>query len=213
MKIPNRQKKMRSPVLSDEDLSLWQHTTRTMRPLHGGKKRVAPVSFDEARYQPHVSTDSRHQKAQPSEPAAPSMPAARRSHGHTEMSPGLAQFDARKARKIKAGRIEIQARLDLHGMRQSEAHGALHAFLLRSHARRLKWVLVITGKGTFARDGNSLGPMGADWSAPQRGVLRHNVPKWLAEPQLRSVVVSFTTAAIHHGGEGALYIQLRSVKK
>ena len=213
MKKTDRQKKTCSPALSDEDMRLWQHTTRTMRPLQGGKKRVAVVAFDETRYQPHVSGDTRQQSAQPSEPVTPPRPAARRSHDHAEKAPALAQFDARKARKIKAGRIEIQARLDLHGMRQSEAHSALRAFLLSAHARRLKWVLVITGKGTFARDGNSPDPMGGDWTAPQRGVLRHNVPKWLAEPQLRSVVVSFTTAAIHHGGEGALYIQLRSTSK
>jgi DNA-nicking Smr family endonuclease len=213
MKKPDRQSKTRSPVLSDEDLMLWQHTTRAMRPLHGGKKRIPPVTFDEAGYQPHVSQETRQQQAQPSEPATPRIPAARRSQDHARRSPALAEFDTRKARKIKAGRIEIQARLDLHGMRQSEAHSALQTFLLRAHARRLKWVLVITGKGTFARDGESPAPFGGDWSAPQRGVLRHNVPKWLAEPQLRSVVVSYTTAAVHHGGEGALYIQLRSAKK
>ena len=185
---------------------LWQQTTRTIRPLQGGRKRIPPVTFDEGRYKPHVSQEARQHQAQPLQPATPRIPAAR-------SSPALAEFDARKARKIKAGRIEIQARLDLHGMRQSEAHSALQAFLLRAHARKLKWVLVITGKGTFARDGNNPDPLGGDWSAPQRGVLRNNVPKWLAEPQLRSVVVSYTTAAVHHGGEGALYIQLRSAKK
>ena len=41
-------------------------------------------------------------------------------------------------------------------------------------------------------------------------MLRRNVPRWLAEPDLRAIVVSYTTAAIHHGGEGALYLQLRS---
>ena len=128
-------------------------------------------------------------------------------------APALAQFETRKARKIRAGRIDIEARLDLHGMRQSQAHGALRAFLLRSQARKLKWVLVITGKGTFARDSDNRDPLGGDWDAPPRGVLRRNVPMWLAEPELRSVVVSYTTAAVHHGGDGALYIQLRSQKK
>lgn len=36
------------------------------------------------------------------------------------------------------------------------------------------------------------------------------MPRWLAEPELRSIVVSYTTAAPNHGGEGALYIQLRA---
>lgn len=215
MKKPDRQSKTRAPALSDEDLQLWQHTTRTLRPLHGSQKRVAlvPVTYDEPRYQPHVSAEPRHQHPDASKSTTNRVPGARRTREPVGQSPSLADFDVRKARKIRAGRIDIQARLDLHGMRQSEAHGALRAFLIRAHARKLKWVLVITGKGTFARDGESPDPLGGDWNAPQRGVLRRNLPAWLAEPELRSLVVSYTTAAVHHGGDGALYIQLRSAKK
>jgi len=43
-------------------------------------------------------------------------------------------------------------------------------------------------------------------------VLKRNVPRWLDEPDLRPLVVSYTTAAIHHGGEGALYIHLRKFR-
>jgi DNA-nicking Smr family endonuclease len=122
-------------------------------------------------------------------------------------------LDRRKARRVGSGRVEIEARIDLHGMTQSEAHPALRRFLLKAHADGRRWVLVITGKGapldrslnrsTARFDGSD----GAD-DAP-RGVLRRNVPFWLAEPELRSIVVGFTSAAIRHGGEGALYVQLR----
>jgi DNA-nicking Smr family endonuclease len=40
--------------------------------------------------------------------------------------------------------------------------------------------------------------------------LKRNVPRWLDEPDMRAIVVSFTTAAIQHGGEGAIYVHLRS---
>jgi DNA-nicking Smr family endonuclease len=40
-------------------------------------------------------------------------------------------------------------------------------------------------------------------------VLRRLVPQWLGQPELRSVVVSYTTSHIRHGGEGALYVHLR----
>lgn len=212
MKKPEQQAKPRPLGLSDEDLLLWQHTTRTLRPLHNRGRRIAPVAFDEPRYEPHISPpQSAGKDGGPGGATPRQAPAVRTSKGFAK-TPALAQFDTRKARKIRAGRIEIEARLDLHGMRQSEALSALRAFLFRSQARGLKWVMVITGKGTFARDSEPEAPVAGDWNAPQRGILRRNVPMWLSQPELRAVVVSFTAAAIHHGGEGALYVQLRSNK-
>jgi DNA-nicking Smr family endonuclease len=35
------------------------------------------------------------------------------------------------------------------------------------------------------------------------------VPQWLAEPEFRTIVLSYTAASIRHGGEGALYVRLR----
>lgn len=204
------------PGLSDEDVQLWQHIARTLRPFHGRDKRILPGHFDEPGFQPHASNaraDNVGTQFHAREPGTkrPSLPRAPAENHRS--APQLAKFDNKKARKIRAGRIDIEARLDLHGMRQAEAHRALRSFLLRAQARDLKWVLVITGKGTFARDGDHPDPLGGDWDAPQRGILRRNVPRWLAEPDMRALVVSYTTAALHHGGEGALYIQLRTRKK
>ena len=118
----------------------------------------------------------------------------------------LATFDRNSVRKIRAGRAEIEARVDLHGMRQHEAHAALRTFLARCHSRGLRFVLVITGKGkaTGVSDNLDTG------DERERGVLKRNVPRWLEEPDVRSIVVSYTTAAIQHGGEGALYVHLRT---
>jgi DNA-nicking Smr family endonuclease len=113
----------------------------------------------------------------------------------------LAALERRQARRLRSGQVEIEARLDLHGMRQSDAHAALRRFLLACHARGVRWALVITGKGATARGGAS--------GEHERGVLRRNVPRWLAEPELRAIVISYTAAAAPHGGEGALYVQLR----
>jgi DNA-nicking Smr family endonuclease len=48
---------------------------------------------------------------------------------------------------------------------------------------------------------------------PQRGVLRRNVPLWLEASDLRDVVLGFGIAAPHHGGAGALYVQLRKPRQ
>lgn len=120
----------------------------------------------------------------------------------------IADFDRRKVRKIRSGQVDIEARIDLHGMRQDEAHTALRAFLIRCLGKGQRWVLVITGKGK-ASDRDADAPF--DMTVQRdRGVLKRNVPRWLAEPDLRPLVVSYTTAAIHHGGEGAIYVHLRT---
>jgi DNA-nicking Smr family endonuclease len=124
---------------------------------------------------------------------------------HQKKVPPLADFDAKKARRIASGRVDIDARIDLHGMRQTEAHEALVAFLITAQARGHRIVLVITGKGgPPVRDEAHGDPWGRE-----RGVLKRNVPRWLEEPELRRIVVSHTAASQKHGGEGALYIQLR----
>jgi DNA-nicking Smr family endonuclease len=67
-------------------------------------------------------------------------------------------------------------------------------------------VLVITGKGAPQRTAHD---EKLEREGVERGVLRRNVPRWLAEPELAPIVIGFTTAAIKHGGEGALYVHLR----
>lgn len=83
------------------------------------------------------------------------------------------------------------------------AHDALIGFMRTSHARGLRFVLVITGKGGHRRDPDDAGfiPEGA-------GVLRHAVPRWLRETPMRPLVTGVYNAHLRHGGEGALYIQL-----
>jgi DNA-nicking Smr family endonuclease len=117
----------------------------------------------------------------------------------------LADFDQRKLRKIASGRAEIEARIDLHGLRQSEAHHRLRTFVLDAYARGLRSVLVITGKGGSGTRADEF----LDGRRNERGVIRRNVPVWLEEPELRAVVVSFTRAHARHGGDGALYVHLR----
>ncbi|NJR13649.1 MAG: universal stress protein [Phyllobacteriaceae bacterium] len=56
-------------------------------------------------------------------------------------------LDPLTTRKIARGKLVIEARIDLHGMTQDEAHGLLLSFLARAAQRHLRTVLVITGKG------------------------------------------------------------------
>jgi DNA-nicking Smr family endonuclease len=117
----------------------------------------------------------------------------------------LAEFERRKVRQIASGKVEIRACVDLHGLRQQDAHARLRAFLFDAYAQGHKTVLVITGKGGV-EPADRLDHLAGE---RQRGVIRRNVPLWLEEPDLRAIVVSYTQAGPRHGGAGALYVQLR----
>jgi DNA-nicking Smr family endonuclease len=106
----------------------------------------------------------------------------------------IQDIDYRTHARIRRGRLEVDAKLDLHGLRQDEAQRALTAFLRRAQADGAKIVIVVTGKGQTREAG---------------GVLRRVVPLWLQAPQLRDLIISFGEAARHHGGEGALSVRIR----
>jgi DNA-nicking Smr family endonuclease len=128
----------------------------------------------------------------------------------TARVPPLADFDRRASRQVAAGKLTIDARLDLHGVRRRDARAQLQAFLFGAQERGCKTVLVITGKGQETDHRDYLaGALGE----PQRGVLRQLVPQWLGEHELRSIVLSYTTAGVRHGGSGALYVQLRKATR
>ena len=187
--------------LSAEERALWEQAARDLKPLKAKKSRVHAAHAEAIAESP--------QRAQ-EKPAAPPRPVSKPAKVAKTPAkpPPLAALDRRKARQIGAGRIEVEARIDLHGMRQSEAHLALRRFLAQAYAGGRRWVLVITGKGLR----RSADEAADEWELAGRaepGVLKRNVPRWLDEPELRAIVVGFTTAAIRHGGDGALYVQLR----
>ena len=61
--------------------------------------------------------------------------------------PALAPLDRKTKSRIARGTHAIDARLDLHGHTQAEAHDALIRFLRRVRDKGASVVLVITGKG------------------------------------------------------------------
>jgi DNA-nicking Smr family endonuclease len=101
---------------------------------------------------------------------------------------------------LRRGRKDVDSVIDLHGMRQEEAHFALLRFLHQAQGSGHGLVLVITGKGGTASHGGLF---------EERGVLRRMVPHWLRLPDLRSLVIGFDEASPQHGGSGALYVRLR----
>jgi DNA-nicking Smr family endonuclease len=206
VKRPAGKSGRKSPDVDEGDL--WSHAAQSVEPLKRKKLRVhaavdalkvgeptSPKRIKAPTESLPVASSKKPTAAKP--PAAPA----------AMQPPPLAEFDRKKVRKLRSGRVDIEARVDLHGLRQHEAHAALIAFLRRCQRKGQSWVLVITGKGK-AESGDQDTPFEMP-GARDRGVLRRNVPRWLEEPELRGLVVSYATAAIQHGGDGALYVHLR----
>jgi DNA-nicking Smr family endonuclease len=177
--------------LTYEDRVLWTHVSSSIKPLRAKVKNIADdvMDTDEAT-KPPLKQPPKFKKPATVAPVAAPRPILK------PVAPSLEPLTRRMKQRVAKGKHAIDARLDLHGFTQSEAHSVLLRFLRTAHERDARLVLVITGKG---RGG-------------EMGVLRRHVPQWLALPEFRDLVVGFEDAAIAHGGEGALYVRVRRTR-
>ena len=179
----------------ETDSELWERVARSARPL--SKDR-----FVSRKEKPKGTARASAERPSPrSAGVAPkeapkAKPAAR---GET--------LDRQTARRLERGRLAVEARIDLHGMRQREAHVALRRFLKSAQGKGHRHVLVITGKGAGTGESRPF------YEADERGVLRQAVPRWLSQPDLAPVVISYSEAPRRLGGEGALYVRIRALKE
>jgi len=180
-------------AITSEEAELWEQATRSLARLKS-KPRVG-------RAQPPATPAG----ASASRRGAKAVEPAKLSAVAALAAAPLAALDRRQARRIATGKIEIDGSIDLHGLRQAEAHVRLRAFLSSAYAQGLQTVLVITGKGV-ADEG--VAPS-FDLAPSPRGVLRRSVPLWLAREELRQIVASYAAAGSRHGGSGAFYVRLR----
>jgi DNA-nicking Smr family endonuclease len=171
---------------SEEERRLWRLVMQDVVPLRPLASPPPPAP-DAPPPPPRPAPPSQRPAAAPRPTLA--TPPAKRLH-----SGDLTGIDGHRADRLRRGKQEIEGRLDLHGMRQIEAHDALIGFIASAQRAGKKTLLVITGKGSFS-NGES--------------VLRSNVPVWLNEPPLRSKIVAITPAHPRDGGSGALYVILK----
>ncbi len=177
-------KPRRSRRLTPEEETLWDAVARSAKPLKPRRTpRTAPGVLSQDDDQPL------RVKPVPTPVVATPVVASVRK------PPPLAPLARRERSRLSRGQREIDARLDLHGMTQERAFTVLSNFLFTAQGRGHSLVLVITGKGRTPH--------------AERGVLRRQVPQWLALGEFRSLVIGFEEAHVTHGGEGALYVRIR----
>lgn len=177
----------RDRKLTADERILWGRVAKSARPMPGRHGEIA--EFDEM----FAAAEADVAAARPAQQAAADLAEAPPAQKQKQPSGRHQPFERPVKRKIAKGRLLLEARIDLHGLIQSEAHALLLDFLMRAHTRGMRHVLVITGKGSS---------LGSD------GALKRAVPLWFAKPEFRFLISSYESAAQHHGGEGALYIRL-----
>lgn len=188
--------------LTPEDRRIWEQVARTTTPLIS----KAPAEVEISVPAPPVIADVAPAPVSlpPKRPKKPAPSLTRvelAPDPHAWLERAVPHMDRRRFETLRRGRMEPEARLDLHGMTADVAHQALTGFILGAHASGFRLVLVITGKGKPPAD-SSFWP-------ERRGVLRHSVPHWLAAPPLSGRVLQVAAAHDRHGGGGALYVYLR----
>jgi DNA-nicking Smr family endonuclease len=175
--------------LSEEEETLWSTFAGSIKPLRPAKSAAKK------------STAVRERARAPPSAVAPlAVPSPAKP-------PPLAPFDRRLKQRVARGREAIDVRIDLHGMIQSQALVALLRFMRRAQTGGARVALIVTGKGTGKGIGKDIDR--SDDAESERGVLRRQVPLWLALPEFRPFVVGFESAHVSHGGQGALYVRLR----
>jgi DNA-nicking Smr family endonuclease len=184
--------------LRDDESALWLGVTRTIKPLRGRKAASKAASLSTNPTSARASPAAEHRaKTNIKSTTFKTATLVPRERPDVRPAPSLAPIDRRTKHRLARGTEAIDARLDLHGLTQGEAHAALMRFLRNAQSDGMKFVLVITGKGRVGAES---------------GVLRREVPRWLKLGEFRAYVVGYESAHVGHGGDGALYIRLRKAR-
>jgi DNA-nicking Smr family endonuclease len=204
---------MRHRDLSPEEAKLWQRVANTTKRY--STQTTSDVTTD---HDPNVSTAQNSALPPTKLPLLPTLsqlPLKRtKSKRVPDLQPRLNVQERKKApiadasghKKVRRGKLEIDARIDLHGMRQIEAQTALADIVSRTRALNGRCILVVTGKGM------PIDP-GEDFITPQPGVLRRRLPEWLGGLGIREHVSGYASAHAKDGGTGAFYVLLKSTPK
>ncbi|MEY4879223.1 MAG: hypothetical protein RJB62_692 [Pseudomonadota bacterium] len=161
--------------ISESDAALFREVLKDARPLDSKPLHREPLK-----------PRSRNAPINPFPAATPPPKPPVFTQAHTSEIGGHREAHFRK------GRLEPEARIDLHGYTQDAAYRALHRFVLRARSLDQRLVLVITGKA---------------------GVLHNMLPRWLGESDFRELVVGASAAHIKHGGTGAYYVALKRARE
>lgn len=165
---------------SEDDKHVWESVSESIKPLHKEKKPSKKAKKSKIKIETQI--------------IPPSNPIPALDLEIKEIKP--ISVNSSVDRKLREGKYDIDATIDLHGKTEGEAYQFLQYFLRTSYEMNKKCILVITGKG---KEGE--------------GILKNSVPKWLNLPGFIEYVITFCQAKPKHGGSGALYVLIKNKNK
>jgi DNA-nicking Smr family endonuclease len=161
--------------LTADEKKLWRRVAASVK-----ARRALLPEPEEAEERPAAKRVSQPPPRKTSAPATP------------RSKPTPAPQDRGNEKRVRRGRLEIGASLDLHGHTQDTGRSALARFLRAAQARGDRTVIVITGVGRAGE-----------------GVLKRRLPEWLGEHDIRPLIAGFAPAHRAHGGAGAFYVFIK----
>ncbi|MGX7951592.1 Smr/MutS family protein [Tsuneonella sp. HG249] len=176
--------------LSAEEAAAWAQVAATVKPLRivAAKKPLPSVTTGKpVAAAPPVAAASTRGPPRPAKAATPERP----------NPPGL---DSHWDRRFRAGSVEPDFTLDLHGHTLDQAHARLDSGLGQAKAMGARVVLIIAGKSR---------PVDAADRGTARGAIRAKLLDWLAAGPHGGDVAAVRKAHRRHGGDGALYLVLK----
>lgn len=179
---------MSSHIISDEDKELFRQSMGLVKPIKKSKKIVETP----------IRTPIYKKNSAPLRTPSVAVPAVCLSDYVTEevqsesiLSYCSYEIPEKRLRELKQGKIQREARLDLHGLRPEPARDSLLRFISAQVAMDHRSLLIIHGKG------------GRSGETP---ILKNLINHWLKQiPE----VLAFHSALPKDGGAGALYVLLK----
>lgn len=188
--------------LTAEEAEAWEKVAQTVRPFKPSRQRPVdqpPAGESKSIPAPPAGTTTRAAdplRRPPPRQRTPGPPVGEAN----KPPPGL---DSHWDRRFRAGSIEPDFTLDLHGHTLDSAHARLMDGLAQARALGARVVLLIAGKPR---------PVEHADRAERRGAIRAKVLDWLASSSHAPAIAAIRKAHQRHGGEGALYIVLRRAR-
>lgn len=105
-------------------------------------------------------------------------------------------IDRNTDKRLKAGKIKIDLKVDFHGLTIDEAFDSLIKNVVDAYNLGMKLILVVTGKGNRTKEG--------------RDSIKSLLGNWMKHPAISSRVIKYVDAQQKDGGSGAVYVLLKS---